>query len=85
VLHAPSDTEGVSDADESNESNEEENAKKVPIPGSWNRDFASAMTINDGHDSSYEYHQNNAAKGARFPEKRREQESIIKWAMSTQR
>ena len=73
------DTEGESDVDESDGSDEEDNGEEVPIPRSWNLDFASAMTVNDGHDSSCEYHQNNVSKGARFPDKRHMYESIIEW------
>ncbi|XP_051211647.1 uncharacterized protein [Lolium perenne] len=43
------------------------------------------MTINDGLDSNWEYHQNNVAVGAMFPSKRHMQDAIVKWAMSTQR
>ena len=75
------DTDGESgNSDDSNESDEE-----VPIPASWNQDFSSAMTVNDGHDSTWEYHQNNIAKGATYPDKQHLQEAIIAWAMSTQR
>lgn len=52
--------------DESHQSDEEE----VPIPASWNQHFSSAMTMNDGHDSAWQYHQNNIAKGARFLDKK---------------
>ena len=42
------DPEGESDTDESDGSDEEDNGEEVPIPGSWNLDFASVMTVNDG-------------------------------------
>ncbi|KAK1608247.1 hypothetical protein QYE76_031920 [Lolium multiflorum] len=76
------DTEGESDADDSDESDDGE---EVPIPGRWNHNFSSAMTINDGLDSNWEYHQNNVAVGAMFPSKRHMQDAIIKWAMASQR
>mgnify|MGYP005818312431 CR=1 FL=1 len=56
-------------ADDSDESNEEENAEEVPNPASWNHDFSSAMTVNDGHDSAWQYHQNNIVMGAMYPNK----------------
>nr|XP_051229441.1 uncharacterized protein LOC127347272 [Lolium perenne] len=43
------------------------------------------MTINDGLDSNWEYHQNNVAVGAMFPSKRHMQDAIMKWAMASQR
>ncbi|KAK1609310.1 hypothetical protein QYE76_032983 [Lolium multiflorum] len=76
------DTEGESDAGDSDESDDGE---EVPIPGRWNHNFSSAMTINDGLDSNWEYHQNNVAVGAMFPSKRHMQDAIIKWAMASQR
>ena len=72
-------------ADDSEESDEEENAEEVPNPASWNQDFSSAMTVNDGHDSAWIYHQNNIALGAMYPNKEALKDAIIKWAMSTQR
>ncbi|KAK1645997.1 hypothetical protein QYE76_063802 [Lolium multiflorum] len=76
------DTEGESDADDSNESDDE---AEVPIRGRWNHNFSSAMTISDGLDSNWEYHQNNVVVGAMFPSKRHMQDAIIKWAMASQR
>ncbi|KAK1642102.1 hypothetical protein QYE76_059907 [Lolium multiflorum] len=76
------DTEGETDDDDSDESDDGE---EVPIPGRWNQNFSSAMTINDGLDSNWEYHQNNLAVGAMFPSKRHMQDAIIKWAMASQR
>nr|XP_051211810.1 uncharacterized protein LOC127329321 [Lolium perenne] len=76
------DTEGESDADDSDESDDGE---EVPIPGRWNHNFSSAMTINDGLDSNWEYHQNNVAVGAMFPSKRHMQDAIMKWEMASQR
>ena len=72
-------------ADDSDESDEEENAEEVPNPASWNHDFSSAMTVNDGHDSAWLYHQNNIATGAMYPNKEALKDAIINWAMSTKR
>ena len=41
--------------DDSDESDDEH---VVPNPASWSHDFSSSMTVNDGHDSAWEYHQN---------------------------
>jgi hypothetical protein len=76
------DTNGESDVDESNE---EGNKEDMPIPASWNQDFASFMNVNDGHDSSWEYHKNNIAKGGMFQDKRHLLGAIIKWEMQTKR
>jgi hypothetical protein len=74
------DTDGDSDTDKSDELDEEDNEEDVPIPCSWNHDFS---LVNDGHDYSCEYHQNNGAEeekiwGERFLNKRHLHEAIIK-------
>src|SRR5664279_3681626 len=43
------------------------------------------MTVNDGHDSPWQYHQNNIAAGDMYPDKQAMRDAIIKWAMSTHR
>ena len=59
------DTDGDSDhAHDSDASDEDENPEEVPIPAAWNQDYSSVMTVNDGHDSAWQYHQNNLATGA---------------------
>ena len=73
------------DWENSDESDEEDNDDEVPIPASWNQDFSSAMTVNDGHDSAWQYHQNHMVKGAIYPDKQHLQDAITSWAMSTQR
>ena len=57
-------------ADDLDELDEEENAEEVPNPASWNQDISSIMTVNDGHDSAWQYHQNNIAIGAITTKKR---------------
>ena len=37
---------------ESDDSDESDDGEEVPIPGRWNQDFTSAMTVNDDHDSN---------------------------------
>ena len=59
------DTDGYSaQGDDSDESDGEENADEVPIPTGWNQGHSMGMTVNDGHDSAWQYHENNIAKGA---------------------
>ena len=70
--------------DDSDESDEEDEAVQAN-PAAWNHDFSHAMTVNDGHDSRWQYHQNNIAFGALYPDKQALKDAIIKWAMSTQR
>ena len=43
------------------------------------------MTVDDGHDSAWEYHQNNVAKRARYPSKEHLKDAIVNWAMQTNR
>ena len=49
-LMAHEDMDGSADELSSDDSDEE-----VPIPGSWNQDFANGMTVNDGHESACVY------------------------------
>ncbi|XBI22027.1 uncharacterized protein [Aegilops tauschii subsp. strangulata] len=74
----------IGHADDSDESNGEGNPEDVPNPASWNHDFSSAMILNDGHDSACQYHQNNIATGAMYPNKNALKDAIIQWEMSTQ-
>ena len=78
------DTYGYSaEGDDSDESDGEENAEEVPNPAACNQDHSSAMTVNDGHDSAWQYHENNIAKGAMYTEKQALRDACIKWALST--
>jgi len=79
-LMAQEDMDGSADELSSDDSDEE-----LPIPGSWNQDFSNAMTVQDGHESHWEYHQNNIAVGGMYPSKKHLKEAIINWAMNTQR
>jgi hypothetical protein len=45
----------VDDLD-SNDSDNEDNKEVVMVPSSWNRDFSTVVTLNDGHDSAWEEH-----------------------------
>src|SRR5664279_308297 len=61
------DTYGYSaGGDDSDESDGQENAEEVPNPAAWNQDHSAAMTVNDGHDSAWQYHENNIVKGAMY-------------------
>ena len=44
-----------------------------------------AMTVNDGHDSAWQYHENNIAKGALYTDKQALRDAVIKCALSTHR
>jgi hypothetical protein len=55
------------------------------ILNSWNMDYASAMVMNDGHDSAWECLQNSASAGALYPDKQHVHEAITAWTMSTER
>ena len=70
---------------DSDESDGEENVDEVPNPAAWNQDHSSAMTINDGHDSAWQYHENNIAKGALYTDKQALRDAVVKWALSTHR
>ena len=72
-------------ADNSDKSDEDENVEVVPNPAAWNLDYSSAMTVNDGHDSAWQYHQNNIATGGMYPNKEALKDAITQWAMSMQR
>ena len=65
------------DFDGYNEYEVDENDEKVPIPGSWNQELASVMTVDDGHESGWEYHQNNIEIGAMYPSKKHLKEAIV--------
>ena len=81
------DLDGLAEDIDSDDSYEEgdESDEEVPIPGSWNQDLSTIMTVNDGHESAWEYHQNNIEIGAMYPSKKQLREAITKCAMSTQR
>ena len=80
------DTDGYSaEGDDSDESDGEENADDVPIPAGWDQDHSSSMIVNDGHDSAWQYHENNIAEGAIYTDKQALKDAIIKWALSTHR
>ena len=73
------------DGSDSDSSNDTEYEPEVPYPASWTQDFSSGMTLEDGHDSSWQYHQSSMAVGAIYADKQHLQEAIIQWAMSTSR
>ena len=80
------DIDGYStEGDDSDESDGEENIDEVPNPAAWDRDFSTTMTVDDGHDSAWEYHENNIAKGAMYTDKQALRDAVIKWALSTWR
>ena len=36
---------------------DDDDGREVPIPTAWNQDFSDVMTVNDGHESAWAYHQ----------------------------
>ena len=80
------DLDSDEDADEEDdEEDDEENDEDVPILDSWNLDMSTIMTVNDGHESSWEYHMNNVEIGARYSMKQALREAVTKWALTTQK
>jgi hypothetical protein len=77
--------DGTTNDINSNDSGEEENSKEAPIPNSWNLDYSTATTMNDGHDYAWVYHQNNISVGALYPDKQHLQKAITAWVISMQR
>jgi hypothetical protein len=71
--------------DDSDESGEEEEHEEQPNPAAWNHGFSSSMNVNDGHDSAWEYHQNNIAKGGIYADKIQLQDAIIAWSLTRKR
>jgi hypothetical protein len=63
------DVDGNADNINFDDSEEEENSKEDSIPNSWNMDYIAAMVVNNGHDSAWEYHQNNVLPGVLYPDK----------------
>ena len=58
------------DSDNSDEEDEEEDDEEVTIPDAWNQDLSTGMTVNDGHESAWQYHQNNVQIGAIYATKK---------------
>jgi hypothetical protein len=52
------------DSKNSDKEDEGENKEEVPIPAAWNQDLLTGLTVNDGHESAWEYHQNRVQIGA---------------------
>jgi hypothetical protein len=51
----------VDDLDSNNfeeDEGESEDDVKVPIPSSWNQDTSTSLTVNDGHETPWQYHLN---------------------------
>ena len=71
------------DSENSNEEDGEENDEEMPIPASWNQNLSSGMTVNDGHESSWEYHRNKVEIGAMYATKKNLKTAVTQWAMST--
>src|ERR1041385_3057572 len=73
------------DEEDDEEDDDDENDEDVPIPDSWNLDMSTVMTVNDGHESSWEYHMNNVEIGSQYSTKQALREAVTKWTLTTQR
>uniref|UniRef100_A0ACD5TRB7 Uncharacterized protein n=1 Tax=Avena sativa TaxID=4498 RepID=A0ACD5TRB7_AVESA len=70
------------DSDDPDDSDGEGNGgEDMPIPASWNQNISTGMTVDDCHDSAWEYHSNRIAQGARYQDKQHLQDAVVAWAM----
>ncbi|KAM3335688.1 hypothetical protein ACQJBY_029904 [Aegilops geniculata] len=67
------------------DSENSEDEVEVPIPSAWNQDISTGLTVNDGHETPWQYNLNQVQIGAMFDTKKKLKYAVIKWAMSTQR
>ena len=79
------DSESGDSDDPKNSDGEGNGGEDMPIPASWNQNMSTGMTVDDGHDSAWEYHSNRIAQGARYQDKQHLQDAVVAWAMSTHR
>jgi len=71
------DLDGLTNDLDSDEEEVEENNEEVQIPGSWNQDLANGMTVNDGHESAWEYHQNKVKIGVVYATRQHLRDAVI--------
>ena len=57
---------------------------EVPIPSTWNQDMSTGLTVNDGHETPWQYNMNQVQIGAMFDTKKKLKYAVIKWDMSMQ-
>ena len=67
------------------DSENSEDEVEVPIPSAWEQDISTGLTVNDGHETPWQYNLNQVQIGAMFDTKKKLKYAVIKWAMSTQR
>ena len=67
------------------DSENSEDEVEVPIPSAWDQDISTGLTVNDGHETPWQYNQNQVQIGAMFDTKKKLKYAVVKWAMSTQR
>ncbi|KAE8792229.1 transposable element [Hordeum vulgare] len=67
------------------DSENSEDEVEVPIPIAWDQDIAADITVNDGHETPWQYNLNQVQIRAMFDTKKKMKYAVIKWAMSTQR
>ena len=71
------------DVDE--DSGDEDNIHASPIPSAWNQELLGGMSVNDDHDSGWEYNKNQIQIGSMYATKKELKHAVTQWAMSTQR
>ncbi len=57
----------------------------VPIPSTWDQDISTGLTVNDGHETPWQYNMNQVQVGANSIQRKKIKYAAIKWAMSMQR
>jgi hypothetical protein len=67
------------------ESGDDDESNSGPIPSGWNQALLGGMCINDGHDSRWEYRQNEIRIGTMYRDKVELKNAVNLWGMSTQR
>ncbi|XP_044336445.1 uncharacterized protein [Triticum aestivum] len=76
------DDDGLAESLDSKNSEDEE---EVPIPSAWDQDISTSLTINDGHETPWQYNLNQVQIGAMYGTKEKLKYAVRKWVMSTQR
>ncbi|KAE8802238.1 hypothetical protein D1007_22116 [Hordeum vulgare] len=67
------------------DSENSEDEVEVSIPSAWDQDISVGITVNDGHETPWQYNLNQVQIGAMFDTKKKMKYAVIKWAMSMQR
>jgi hypothetical protein len=71
--------------DDEEDASDEEGGPATDVPGAWNQELLGGMSVNDGHDSPWEYQNNEVRLGSVYPDKASLKQALLLWAMSMQR